>query len=56
MKNLLLALVVANILYFMWGMFTDEPLEPGVAVVTPILAALRPVNNPARVGEHNWQA
>ena len=33
MKNLLLALVVANILYFMWGMFTDEPLEPGVAVV-----------------------
>ncbi len=33
MKNILLALIVANILYFMWGMFTQEPPEPGIAVV-----------------------
>ena len=33
MKNLLLALIVANILYLMWGVFTQESLEPGVAVV-----------------------
>lgn len=33
MKNLLLALIVANILYFMWGMFTQESPDPGVAVV-----------------------
>ena len=33
MKNILLALIVANILYFMWGMFTEKPPEPGVAIV-----------------------
>ena len=33
MKNLLLLLVLANILYFMWGMFTTEEPQPGVAVV-----------------------
>ena len=33
MKNLLLLLLLANILYFMWGMFTEKPSQPGVAVV-----------------------
>lgn len=33
MKNLLLLLLLANILYLMWGMFTEKPLGPGVAVV-----------------------
>jgi len=33
MKNLLLLLILANILYFMWGMFTTEETEPGIAVV-----------------------
>jgi hypothetical protein len=33
MKNLLLILILANILYFMWGMFTTEDPQPGVAVV-----------------------
>lgn len=33
MKNLLLLLILANILYFMWGMFTPEETQPGIAVV-----------------------
>lgn len=33
MKNLLLLLVLANILYFIWEMVIEEPPEPGVAVV-----------------------
>jgi len=33
MKNLLLLLLLANILYFVWELFVDEPLEAGVAVV-----------------------
>lgn len=33
MKNLLLLLLLANILYFMWGMFTEEPPKPGTAIV-----------------------
>lgn len=33
MKNLLLLLVLANILYFLWGWFVDEPPQPGVAMV-----------------------
>jgi len=33
MKNILLILLLANILYFMWGIFTDEESQPGVAVV-----------------------
>jgi len=33
MKNLLLLLILANVLYFMWGMFTPEEREPGIAVV-----------------------
>lgn len=33
MKNLLLLLILANILYFMWGMFAAEDPQPGVAVV-----------------------
>ena len=33
MKNLLLLLILANILYFMWGMFTPEEPQPGIAIV-----------------------
>jgi hypothetical protein len=33
MKNLLLLLILANILYLMWGMFTTREPQPGVAVV-----------------------
>lgn len=33
MKNLLLLLILANILYLMWGMFATETPQPGVAVV-----------------------
>jgi hypothetical protein len=33
MRNLLLILLLANILYFVWGAFVDESNEPGVAVV-----------------------
>lgn len=33
MKNLLLMLILANVLYVMWGMLTTEKPESGVAVV-----------------------
>lgn len=33
MKNLLLLLILANILYLMWGMFATDDPQPGVAVV-----------------------
>ena len=33
MKNLLLLLVLANILYLLWGWFVEEPPQPGVAIV-----------------------
>jgi hypothetical protein len=33
MKNLLLVLLLANILYFMWGFFADSGSEPGIAIV-----------------------
>ena len=33
MKNLLLLLILANILYFMWGLFATDDPQPGVAVV-----------------------
>ena len=33
MRNLLLLLLLANILYFMWGWFAEEPPQPGVAIV-----------------------
>jgi len=33
MRNLLLLLLLANILYFMWGRFVEESPETGVAVV-----------------------
>jgi hypothetical protein len=33
MRNLLLLLLLANILYFVWGMFADEQPEPGIAIV-----------------------
>ncbi len=33
MKNLLLLLLLANILYFLWGMFVEDAGQPGVAIV-----------------------
>ena len=33
MRNLLLVLLLANILYFMWGMFSGDGSEPGVTIV-----------------------
>lgn len=33
MKNILLVLLLANILYFMWGFLTEKESQPGVAVV-----------------------
>ena len=33
MKNLLLILLLANILYFVWGMFANDSPQPGVAIV-----------------------
>lgn len=33
MKNLLLLLILANVLYFLWGMFVRQEIEPGVAIV-----------------------
>jgi len=33
MRNLLLLLLLANILYFLWGFFVEEQQETGVAVV-----------------------
>ena len=33
MKNLLLVLLLANILYFLWGMFGTEEPTPGVVIV-----------------------
>jgi hypothetical protein len=33
MKNLLLLLLLANIVYFLWGWFAEEPPQPGVAIV-----------------------
>lgn len=34
MKNLLLLLLLANILYIMWGRFATQDLQPGVAVLS----------------------
>ncbi len=33
MKNILLALLLANVLYYLWGMLGDDDKEPGVALV-----------------------
>ncbi len=33
MRNLLLLLILANILYFVWGLLVEEPSETGVALV-----------------------
>ena len=33
MKNLLLILLLANILYFLWGWVSDDDVQPGVAVI-----------------------
>jgi len=48
MKNILLALILANILYFVWGMFSDETRQPGVEIIDeselgpPLSVAQRP--------------
>ena len=33
MRNLLLLLLLANILYFLWGLFVEDEPQPGVAIV-----------------------
>lgn len=33
MRNLLMLLVLANVLYWMWGRFVEEPAETGIVVV-----------------------
>lgn len=33
MKNLLLLLVLANVLYFFWGLYHQEPATPGVVII-----------------------
>ena len=33
MRNLLLLLLLANILYFMWGRYVDAPDETGIVIV-----------------------
>jgi len=33
MKNLLLLLLLANVLYFVWGMVAEDAAEPGIAIV-----------------------
>lgn len=33
MRNILLALLLANILYWMWGMYVEDDVEPGVAII-----------------------
>jgi len=33
MKNLLLILLLANVLYWLWGLLSSEETEPGVAIV-----------------------
>ena len=34
MRNLLLALLLENILYFIWGMLSGDDSEPGIAIVS----------------------
>ena len=34
MRNLLLSLLLANILYFIWGMLSGDDSEPGIAIVS----------------------
>jgi len=34
MRNLLLLLLLANILYFVWGMWSGDDVEPGIAIVS----------------------
>ena len=57
MKNLLLLLILANILYLMWGMFGRDEAEPGVSVVDEtelgpalVVASRREENSVASVG------
>jgi hypothetical protein len=56
MRNLLLILLLANILYFVWGMFSGSGTEPGVAVVSeaelgpPMEVIVNPDEEMASVG------
>ena len=52
MRNLLLLLLLANVLYFMWGMFVDDSAEPGVAVVdeSELGPTMAVIVNPAEEG------
>lgn len=52
MKNLLLLLILANVLYFMWGRYATDDPQPGVAVVSesdlgPPVEAMAPRDNDA---------
>ena len=58
MKNLVLLLLLANILYFVWGKLSVTPHEPGVEIVTEsalgpgmAVTANRGVDAVASVGE-----
>jgi hypothetical protein len=55
MKNLLLLLLLANILYFVWGMVAEDPIQPGVSIVDepdlgPPLAVSQSFGTAASVG------
>lgn len=55
MKNLLLLLLLTNILYFVWGKFSNDPVEPGVSVVNeadlgPPLAVSQSTGAAANIG------
>jgi len=55
MKNLLMLLVLANVLYYMWGRFVHEPEETGVVVIDenelgPPLTLSHPAEAAASVG------
>jgi hypothetical protein len=50
MKNLLLLLILANVLYFIWGRFQETPPEPGIVLVDeselgPLLVVSRRTEN-----------
>jgi hypothetical protein len=55
MKNLLLLLLLANILYFVWGMVAEDPIRPGVSIINesdlgPPLAVSQRFGTSASVG------
>ena len=49
MKNLLLLLVLANILYFLWGKYQVEPPAPGSVIVNETATLTPPLPPQIRV-------